>query len=300
MPEQDLPLQVFRDLITVISTSSLIDLNGWGEPLLHPHLKDMVLLLKSRKCFTGFSTNGLMLSPQKAAELLNAGLDYLAFSLDGATGQTYQSVRGAKFETVIRNIENMVRIRAGNYSPQLSITFVMLKTNLDEVLEMVRLAARLGVDFIRLKKVDVFTQADYDQLTYDYDDPYNPQAALTEQQTETIKEAVRLGETLGIGVQVPRVKDSGLPFCWMEPEHTVFINSAGAIAPCCILGHSSIRFSPNKTSRRYSPFSFGSVRQDQPWFSGDQYREFHRAVQQHQILECCAMCPKITPDREGI
>jgi MoaA/NifB/PqqE/SkfB family radical SAM enzyme len=299
MPEQDLPFDVFREIVELMPAESLVDLNGWGEPLLHTQLADMAALLNERKCIPGFSTNGLLLNEKKAAALMEAGLGYLAFSLDGASPETYRTVRGGNFERVLRNIQTMVRLRAGAVFPQISLTFVMLKTNLDDIPNMVRLAARLGVDFIRLKKVDVFTEADYHQLTYDFNDPYNPAASLTRQQTETLSQVLVLGEELGIGVQVPRSAERQLPFCWMEPEHTVFVNSAGEFAPCCVLGHSSIRFSINESHARFDPFIFASLQPGRSWFSSQLYNQFCRDIYRQQAPQHCEMCPKITPHAEG-
>ena len=300
MPEQDLPFSLFREIVELMPAESLVDLNGWGEPLLHPQLADMSALVNARKCIPGFSTNGLLLSEKKAAALMEAGLGYLAFSLDGASPETYRTVRGGNFERVLRNIQTMVRLRSGAVFPQISLTFVMLKTNLGDVPDLVRLAARLGVDFIRLKKVDVFTEADYHQLTYDFNDSYNPAACLTRQQTETLAEALALGEELGIGVQVPRSAERQLPFCWMEPEHTIFVNSVGEFAPCCILGHSSIRFSFTESHTRFAPFIFASLQPGRSWFSAEQYNQFCSDIYSRQTPKYCDICPKITPNVEGV
>jgi len=295
MPEKDLAFSDLKGIIETVPSGSLIDLNGWGEPLLYPHLVEAVALLKTHGCFVGFSTNGLLLTEKKALRLIDAGIDYLAFSLDGASDRTYETVRGGNFEKVYKNIESLIKIRPGVLAPQVSITFVMLKTNLDDVLDMVRLAARLEVDFIRLKKVDVFTQTDYDQLTYDFDDPYNPDAGGTHKQTEILEKALSLGEKLGVGVQVPRIAERGLPFCWMEPEHTIFVNSSGQLAPCCILGHSSIRFLNDKNSQRFPPFIFADFQNGLSTFDFEQYSEFYYTIKEGKIPHHCLICPKITP-----
>ena len=299
MPEQDLAFPVFQTLLEIIPPGSLVDLNGWGEPLLHPRLIDMVRLLKQKGCFTGFSTNGLLLTENKAQSLLSAGVDYLAFSLDGASPRTYQAVRGGLFEKICQNIKRLVRARHGTLAPQISLTFVMLKANIEEVPAMVELAAQLGVDFVRLKKVDVFTQTDYEQLTYNFDDPYNPQAVRAQQQTRVLQQAIDLGMERGVGVQLPRLADGELPFCWMEPEHTIFVNSLGSLAPCCVLGHSTIRFISSHVNRRFAPFIFGNLSAEQPWFGDEAYAAFIGMIQRKEIPTCCKMCPKICPDVKG-
>jgi MoaA/NifB/PqqE/SkfB family radical SAM enzyme len=40
---------------------NFVDLSGWGEPLLHKRIYDMVKMAKEKKCFVGFTTNGTLL-----------------------------------------------------------------------------------------------------------------------------------------------------------------------------------------------------------------------------------------------
>lgn len=63
-----------------------IKLNYRREPLLHPDLSKMVKYAKEKGILEVQSnTNGLLLNDQKAEELIEAGLDRIIFSFDGAT-----------------------------------------------------------------------------------------------------------------------------------------------------------------------------------------------------------------------
>lgn len=59
----------------------VVVLCGYGEPLLHPHILDVVSLLKGSGCRVEIVTNGDTLGPEKIKSLVHAGLDYFVVSL---------------------------------------------------------------------------------------------------------------------------------------------------------------------------------------------------------------------------
>ncbi len=66
---------------------------GLGEPLLHPRFLDMVRLAKERGLRAEVTTNALLLDDAMAAGLLEAGLDQLVVSIDGASAEAFGRVR---------------------------------------------------------------------------------------------------------------------------------------------------------------------------------------------------------------
>jgi len=61
--------------------AAAITLSG-GEPLLHPHIPDLVRHIRRRGLLAGLITNGYLLSPRLVQDLNHAGLDYLQVSVD--------------------------------------------------------------------------------------------------------------------------------------------------------------------------------------------------------------------------
>jgi pyruvate-formate lyase-activating enzyme len=101
------------DEVAVHPESSL-RLFGWGEPLLHPDLVEMVGYAKDRGVgITNLITNGLQLNPEVSRGLIRSGLDVLEVSLDALSRESYHAVRGnpEHFDQVVRNIETYVRLR---------------------------------------------------------------------------------------------------------------------------------------------------------------------------------------------
>ena len=71
---------------------------GGGEPMLHPHMVDMIEYAKARGARVWMNTNGSMFGPlpayrMKLERLLRAGIDLIEFSMDAADADTYARVR---------------------------------------------------------------------------------------------------------------------------------------------------------------------------------------------------------------
>jgi len=71
---------------------------GGGEPMLHPHMVDMIELAKAKGARVWMNTNGSMFGPtpvlrSKLERLIKAGIDLIEFSMDAGDAETYAQVR---------------------------------------------------------------------------------------------------------------------------------------------------------------------------------------------------------------
>jgi radical SAM protein with 4Fe4S-binding SPASM domain len=90
-----------------------IHLHNFGEPLLDKHLEDRIAYAKRRGIRTvKIFCNGSLLTEQRAKGLIEAGLDEIKVSFDGATREEFEKIRPPlKFETVAGNILDLVKLR---------------------------------------------------------------------------------------------------------------------------------------------------------------------------------------------
>lgn len=120
-----------------------IKLNYRGEPMLHSDISKMVSYAKEKGILeVQFNTNGLLLNKEKAGELIDAGLDRIIFSIDGATKETYEKIRrGSNYEQVVNNIKNLVRLRnkRGLKRPLVRVQMVKMPGNKNEVEDFIRM-----------------------------------------------------------------------------------------------------------------------------------------------------------------
>jgi len=129
-----------------------IKFNFRGEPLLHESLVDFVSHAKKRRIMeVQFNTNGLITNEMRSASLVNAGLDRIIFSVDGATKETYENIRiGGSYDKLISNIDAFLEIkrRKGLTKPAIRVQMVKYYGAEKEEKEFVKLWNEKGVDNI--------------------------------------------------------------------------------------------------------------------------------------------------------
>jgi MoaA/NifB/PqqE/SkfB family radical SAM enzyme len=64
--------------------TTIITISG-GEPMLHPHLDEIIAHIRRRGAIATLITNGYLLTPARINRLNRAGLDYLQISIDNVT-----------------------------------------------------------------------------------------------------------------------------------------------------------------------------------------------------------------------
>jgi mycofactocin radical SAM maturase len=108
---------------------------GGGEPTVRPDFWELLDYAISHDVGVKFSTNGIKLDKRRAAHL--AATDYvdIQISLDGATAEVNDHVRGpGSYATAIRALENLAE--AGFGQPKISV--VMTRQNVDQLDEFRR------------------------------------------------------------------------------------------------------------------------------------------------------------------
>ena len=83
-----LGLDEFKKLVDSNPNVQVFNITGIGEALMNPTFFDMVEYAKSKGIYVWFSDNMTLMSEKSAQRLLNAGVDFIVVSLDGATKDT--------------------------------------------------------------------------------------------------------------------------------------------------------------------------------------------------------------------
>lgn len=124
-----------------------------GEPLDWPGTLGLISLVKDAGCEVVIATNGVPLSRQHVAESLVAlDVDGVSVSLDSADAEANDRMRPSRsgrtgYNDVLIGIRALLRFRGARPAPRVGIYTVVTRARPQEITDMARLAADLGVDY---------------------------------------------------------------------------------------------------------------------------------------------------------
>lgn len=142
---------------------------GIGEPLAHRRTVAWVAQAHALGARTELITNGTLLNEHVARGLIDAGLDLLWVSIDGARPESYADVRlGAELAQVIANVARFSKLRRGGHHPlpEIGIAFVALKRNIADLPEVLQLGLDLGAKHFSVSNVLPVTPELQDEMLY--------------------------------------------------------------------------------------------------------------------------------------
>lgn len=124
-----------------------VGLSFGTEPLLHRQFGELIAITKSyRVPWVWATTNGILLNERVIDQIIQLGLDSICISIDGAKKETYEHIRvGARFDKLIANIQalNRAKQQAGSDTPHLQLNIVLMRSNIQELPALIRLAHEL-------------------------------------------------------------------------------------------------------------------------------------------------------------
>jgi MoaA/NifB/PqqE/SkfB family radical SAM enzyme len=152
------------------SPPPMVFLGGFGEPLSHPNIIDMVHQAKAIGSRVELITNGTLLTPDMSKGLISAGLDMLWISLDGAFPESYADVRlGATLPEVLANIMTFRHACRGDFffpEPSIGIVFVAMKRNIADLPSILGLANRFWATRVLVTNVLPYTAEMCQEMLY--------------------------------------------------------------------------------------------------------------------------------------
>jgi MoaA/NifB/PqqE/SkfB family radical SAM enzyme len=291
-PPAFLDFDVFTEILDRFGIVEELQLQGLGEPMMHPRFFDMVAHAAGRGIRVSTNSNLTLLNARRAEACVTSGLERLHVSVDGARAATYEAIRrGARLDRVKRNIERLlaVRERIGSARPQLSLVVVAMRQNLDELPELVRLAASWRMS-------EVFVQ----HLAHDFGEEslpahYRPMRQWVDGQTLLWEDAERViqrfsearvaaaqaGVALRLPSIPPRPHPPGTPGrqrCdW--PWRGAYLSYQGLAMPCCMVA------TPDRVN-------FGNMVEAGPdavW-NGPDYERFRARLESDTPPAICRTC----------
>lgn len=119
------------DEVVALGATQVV-LTGFGEPLIDSTLEDKIAYSKTKGLRTYIISNISLLTRERAASLIEAGLDELRASFLGMRPETYERVMiHLKFDVSMQNLLGLLeeRERLASKTPKLQVSYIVLPEN---------------------------------------------------------------------------------------------------------------------------------------------------------------------------
>jgi putative metalloenzyme radical SAM/SPASM domain maturase len=169
----DMDMEIFRSLIPSFSRLDSLNLSGYGEPFLNPDLVSMIRLSRERlpaSARISLTSNGTLITPDLAKEVLEAGLDGITLSMDSLEADQFPAIRdGTPLKTVTECLETFVNLRERHKkdSFHIGISFVAMERNIQELPWLIQFAADHHVNAVWVNNVLPHTEPIIKETLYD-------------------------------------------------------------------------------------------------------------------------------------
>ncbi len=229
---QDMSFEAFKKVLPYLNEVETVILEGWGESLLYPRLTECVQLVKRQGPQVGFVTSGKGLKRSRVAELVEAGLDFVGFSVAGTTPETHAAIRvNSHLSEVIEGIRlfEEERTRQGTSGPKIHLVFLMLKDNVGEVSSVPAFAKEMGIKEVFLTNIcHAINTWQEEQKIFTWDRKEN-------EYEKAIEEVEVHAKKLGIKVKRPSLVATDVPICEENPLRNLYLSAEGEVSPCVYL-----------------------------------------------------------------
>jgi [mycofactocin precursor peptide]-tyrosine decarboxylase / 3-amino-5-[(4-hydroxyphenyl)methyl]-4,4-dimethylpyrrolidin-2-one synthase len=262
-----------RELIDQLANLQVFQVNiGGGEPFIREDFMDLLEYAHTKGLVTCVSTNGLLINKSLARRLASMKMLYLQVSLDGATAELNDAIRGqGTYDRVLTAMDNLASMGI-----RFSINTVLTRMNSSHLETLRDLAGEYEAEL----RVSRFRPSGRGKESLDYLAPEVDQLEAFAEWLER-HDQVRTGDSFFCLTSENR-RRRGLDMCGAA-KMTCCVSPAGRVYPCAFLQEPSflagdIRNSPFKDIWDLSPV-FSRLR--------------------HLDVKACRTCPRFETCRGG-
>ena len=222
-------MDTFRYFEPLMDEVEEVTLMGWGEPTAHPQFEEMLKIINRHSARKYFCTNGMKLGELKDA-IFDNEVDVFAVSLDGATDKTNSRIRrGSDIYRITENLKEIVKTKKerGLKYPWINFVFCAMQSNIHELPDLVRLAAEIGIEEVKVVYLTVFEEQLRKESLWNSEDIIR----------EIFERTIEVGNNLGIALKLPHIPGADEAGDRLHKDCFVswrdfFLGSDGYVRPC--------------------------------------------------------------------
>jgi MoaA/NifB/PqqE/SkfB family radical SAM enzyme len=223
--EGDLDEATWHRLQEDLDLAPYVHLQGWGEPMLHPRLPEMVASVKAAGPKVGLTTNADRLS-EAVDWIVEEGVDLVTVSVAGGEAAHAALRDGSGIGEVWDAIRELSHRRGRRKRPRVQISFLLTRDGVEELPPAVESAAAAGADEFFVIHLDVTpTRELLERAAFEASGP-----------RENVGRAVAAAESAarsrGIAFRPPPLARQDLLVCASDPLRFVFVGWDGRVGPC--------------------------------------------------------------------
>ncbi|MCB2154212.1 radical SAM protein [bacterium] len=289
-------LQMFKDrILPVLPRFKYLHLTGWGEPLMNKDLVEMLRLAKEAGVWSCFTTNGLLLKEPLSRRVLETGVDTINISCDASEPEVYEQVRGkGTFKILMERMAHMDALRKEMNAPtRLEWTFVMMKTNLHQLPDAIRLAAEKNFERFTAKHMETgIDRSDLDHAMWDTGIAADLTPEWNEKYAATVAEARKVAEEVGIELIVHPRRFEVNGECLVRPTNMIFVDYKGNVSTCCYLNKLDVKpyIAPEDRPTEDGVIGNLSLTKFVELLDSDEYDRFRRQWKRGEVPKACYGC----------
>ena len=153
---QAIGIKKFKDIIADAAEmgTERVNLTGCGEPLMHPDILEMAQFIIDRGMSVQLPTCGVYLSDEMIDTLLKGKHNRMYFNISAANERTADQIRtdGSRlFRELKERINTVVRKREGSSAIIMIFKFILMKRNIDDIVDFVRFAHENRADYVEFQ-----------------------------------------------------------------------------------------------------------------------------------------------------
>ncbi|MBS3137135.1 radical SAM protein [Candidatus Woesearchaeota archaeon] len=264
----NMDFEMFKRLVDKLEGVSMVSLTGWGEPLVHPNLIDMIKYCKSKGLITKFTTNGVLFTPALLQGIFDAELDEITFSIDSITidAKDIKNELGHLNKVALRYIQQILdKRKEHNGFPKVTLQVMLQKGRAKDIFDVIEWGAQKGADRINIGRLNLNFDPNLERPSQEEEqsilDTAEKLGKKHKIQIDCIQGGISTGITRSVYKAAKKYLHKNGKYCLKIYDYC-YVNVHGKITPCCLL--------PN-----YAIGDFNTMRLKEIWNS-EKFNQFRK------------------------